>query len=131
MAATDIDDQVSGRKVRDEIDHLSPRFQPRLGVGLRDPVVRRADIGLGPTHTWDETIPSNKVSVRARVVPGGSPRPYAFGFPLAKEAEWWRSERTSRAIGGKWPRREAGVSGRTPVRSGIASPAGSASVFSS
>src|SRR5256885_3405286 len=88
MAATDIDDQVSGRKVGDEIDHFSPRFHPRLGVGLRDPVVRRADIGLGPTHTWDETIPSNKVSVRARVVPGGSPRPYAFGFPLAKEAEW-------------------------------------------
>src|SRR3989475_12757818 len=88
MAATDIDDQVSGRKVGDEIDHFSPRFQPRLGVGLRDPVVRRADLGLGPTHTWDETIPSNKVSVKARVVPGGSPRPYAFGFPLAKEAEW-------------------------------------------
>src|SRR5256885_10617135 len=88
MAATDIDDQVSGRKVGDEIDHFSPRFHPRLGVGLRDPVVRRADLGLGPTHTWDETIPSNKVSVKARVVPGGSPRPYAFGFPLAKEAEW-------------------------------------------
>src|SRR2546428_9316077 len=119
MAATDIDDQVSRRKVGDEIDHFTPRFHPRLGVGLRDPVVRRADIGLGPTHTWDETIPSNKVSVRARVMPGGSPRPYAFGFPLAKEAEWRGGRRCGSWVGGGGTlRRAAGGDARRGAPTG-------------
>ena len=87
MAAPDVEDQVARRNVGDEVDDFSPRFDPRLGVGLGDPVIRRADIGLGPTHTRDETILANKVSVKTRVALDGSRRPLGVEFPPAKEAE--------------------------------------------
>jgi len=87
MAAPDVEDEVARRNVGDEVDDFSPRFDPRLGVGLGDPVIRRADIGLGPTHTRDERIPANKVSVTTCLALDESLRPFGAGFHPAKEAE--------------------------------------------
>src|SRR5439155_1309595 len=75
VAAADIEDEVARRNVGDEVDHLGPRLDLRLGVGLRDPVIRRPNVCLGPAHSGDETLPAHKVSVRARGTRGESPRP--------------------------------------------------------
>ena len=46
-----IEDKAARGKVGDEVEHAVPRLFARRCVGLRNPVVRRADIGLRAVHT--------------------------------------------------------------------------------
>jgi len=87
LVCPDIEDEVARRNVGDEVDHLGPWLDPCLGVGLRDPVIRRPNVCLGPAHTGDETIPGNKVSVRARGTRDESPRRCGVGCHRATGEE--------------------------------------------
>src|SRR2546427_798647 len=51
VSTAHIEDETTRGKVGDEVEHAVPRLYARRCVGLRNPVVRRADIRFRATHT--------------------------------------------------------------------------------
>src|SRR2546426_2060418 len=71
VSTAHIEDEAARGKVGDEVEHAVPRLYARRCVGLRNPVVRRADIRSRATHTrMREWVPNKGwVTVPGRLVP--------------------------------------------------------------